>query len=81
MTVPGLNGGLPDISGNAVVAGAAISTIAVYVATLFGLNPPPEVSSAFTTLIALGLGLLRGDGFGTHSRRAGDTPQKGNGNA
>lgn len=74
MTVPGLDKGLPDVSGTAMVAASAMTTVGIYVATLFNLNPPPEVSSAITTLIALGFGLWRGTGFKKYGRRHSDTP-------
>lgn len=77
MTVPGLSNGLPDVSGTAMVGASALTTVAIYVATLFGLNPPPEVSSAVTTLIALGFGLWRGSGFTKYGRRAEDAATKG----
>lgn len=80
MTVPGLSNGLPDVSGNAVIAASALTTVAIYVATLFNLNPPPEVSSAVTTLIALAFGLWKGNGFKKSGRRHTDPPE-GSGNA
>jgi hypothetical protein len=73
MTLPGLSNGLPDVSGNAMLAASSVTIIAVYAAGLFGLDPPPEVASAFTTLVALGAGLWKGRGFAKRTRHTDTT--------
>jgi len=40
------------------IAGA-VTILVVYIAGVLGLDVPPEVSSAFTTLVAFGAGYLK----------------------
>jgi hypothetical protein len=71
MNVPGTNGGsLPDVNAKWLVTGSAVTTIAVWVASLDAINVPATVASALTTLIAVGLGLWQGDN--SRNRRSTD---------
>lgn len=47
---------------NAGIAGA-VTVLVVWVAGLVGLDVPPEVASAFTTLVAFGAGYLTHEDF------------------
>lgn len=62
MTDNGTNGNpLPDVNSRYTVIGMCITTIAVWIATAFGIDVPAEVATSTTTLIGLGLGLWKGD--------------------
>lgn len=61
MTSNGGNGSLPDVNSRFTVIGMCITTIAVWIATGFGINVPAEVATSTTTLIGLALGLWKGD--------------------
>jgi len=67
------NGTLPDVHGKATAEALAVTTIAIYAASLLGLTVPGEVAAAFTTLVGVGFGILRGDKYRHHLRRKGDT--------
>lgn len=71
ITANGNGGTVPDIHGKATVEALAITTIAIYIASLFGLTVPGEVAAAGTTLIGVGVGVIKGSKF-NHSRRLTD---------
>jgi hypothetical protein len=49
----------PQPKVQAAGAAGAIATILVFVVSLFGLDIPPEVAAALTTLIATGAAYLK----------------------
>lgn len=67
-----MNGHTPDINAKATVAGAAITTIVVWLLSLFSIVMDGEVATSLTTLLALGFGLLWGDN--SNNRRSTDPP-------
>jgi hypothetical protein len=71
MTIPGLTKGLPDINASYLVGASAATTVIVWGLTLDGVMMPPDVASAVTTLIALGVGVWKGNGY-RRDRRATD---------
>lgn len=62
---------LPDIHGNATAEAAAVTTLVVFVLSLFQVNMDGETAAALTTLVAVGFGILRGSRYATN-RRAND---------
>lgn len=51
---------VPDINANVTVAAGALTTLVIYIASLFGATIPGEVGSAITTLAAVIFGFFAG---------------------
>lgn len=53
------NSNVPTDKVAAAGVAGALSVLAIYVASLFNLDVPPEVASAFTTLLAFGAAYMK----------------------
>jgi hypothetical protein len=50
---------MPQAKVAAAGIAGAVTVLVVWIASIFGLEVPPEAASAFTTIIAFGAGYLK----------------------